>query len=85
MKKQLLFIPLLVCLSFFIYILPAKADGPPPPPPGHSLDGNQTSPGGGTGCPIDRNQGILMAMTLCLAYAGFYLIKRGRNVEEKTR
>ena len=77
MKKYMLLMTLFVWVLMLAFTIPAKADGPPPPPPNHSVNGNQASPGG-TGCPIDRTQGIVLAMTLCLAYAGFSLIKKGR-------
>ena len=75
---------LFVSLFVFVAILPARADGPAPPPPGHSLNGNQSG-GGATGCPIDRTQGIILAMTLCLAYAGFSLYNRGQKQNETSR
>jgi len=81
MKKHFTLMILFVSLFLFIAILPARADGPAPPPPNHGLNGNQASPGG-TGCPIDRSYGIILVITLCLAYAGFSLYKRGQQLEE---
>jgi hypothetical protein len=58
----------------------AFADGPAPPPPGHSLNGNQASPGG-TGCPVDRSTGLTGVLVLSLAFAGFYLYRQGKKVK----
>ena len=81
MKKQLTLMILFVWLFLFVSVMPARADGPsPPPPPGHAQNGNQAGQGA-TGCPIDRTQGIIMALAICLAYAGFTLFKRGQSKE----
>ena len=75
MKKQIHFMIFFVLLFIFIVTLSARADGPvaPPPPPEHSMNGNQ-----GTGCPIDRQDGILIALCITLGYAGFVLYHRGK-------
>ena len=49
-----------------------------PPPPAHGQNGNQVSPGG-TGCPIDRTDGIIIALVISLAYGGFALYQKGRK------
>ena len=71
---------LFVTTFLFIATLAAKAEGPAPPPPGHSLNGNQASPGG-TGCPIDRQSGLIVALLSTLGYAGFVLYRRGSEVK----
>jgi hypothetical protein len=81
MKKQYYFLILFILLFIVGLINPAIADDPatPPPPPGHSLNGNQ-----GTGCPIDRQDGIFIVLVLTLGYAGFILYKRG-NLRKDSR
>ena len=76
MKKQIRFIlalsvALLLCISVSVH---AQA----PPPPSHSQNGNQVSPGG-TGCPIDRTDGIIIALAISLAYGGFALYQKSRK------
>ena len=82
MKNKLPFLILFIMLFTVGLINPVIGDGPgpAPPPPGHSLNGNQASPGG-TGCPIDRQDGILVALLVSLGFAGFVLYRRG-NVEK---
>ncbi len=82
MKKQRSILILFVALFTLCLINPAIGDGPAPPPPGHSLNGNQASPGG-TSCPIDRNDGILVTLFVILSYAGFALYHRS-NLEKDT-
>jgi hypothetical protein len=74
MKRNFRLIMALVSLFTLVMILPVS--GQAPPPPSHSQNGNQTSPGG-TGCPVDRTQSILIALALSLGYAGFALYLRG--------
>jgi hypothetical protein len=83
MRKQ--FQSLVFLLAFFTLgiLQPAFADGPAPPPPGHSLNGNQASPGG-TGCPIDRKDGIIVVLLITLGYAGFILYRRGKPGNDTT-
>jgi len=80
MKKQFRLFMVLATLFTLVIILPAS--GQAPPPPAHGQNGNQTSPGGGTGCPLDRNDGILIALVLSLGYAGFVLYQRGKKKQE---
>jgi hypothetical protein len=79
MKRQNYILILFVVLFTVGLINPVIGDGPaaPPPPPSHSLNGNQ-----GTGCPIDRQDGIIMVIFLTLAYAGFNLYHRGKMKNE---
>ena len=79
MKKQLKLLMVLVTLFTLVTVLPVSAQAPPPP--AHSQNGNQASPGG-TGCPLDRTQGIMLALVLSLGYAGFALYQRGKTVKE---
>lgn len=79
MRKQFRLLIILTAFLSLMMVLPAS--GQAPPPPAHGQNGNQTSTGG-TGCPIDRTQGIVLAMALCLGYAGFVLFQRGRKKEE---
>ena len=79
MKKQFRLLMVLATLFTLVMVLPAS--GQAPPPPGHGLNGNQQS-GGGTGCPLDRTQGIMLALVLSLGYAGFALYQRGKNEVE---
>jgi hypothetical protein len=76
MKKQFRLLMALASLFTLVMVLPAS--GQAPPPPEHSQNGNQTSPGG-TGCPLDRTQGIMLALVLSLGYAGFALYRRGQK------
>jgi hypothetical protein len=78
MKRNIIALTLFFSISFLFLVPAAYSDGPPPPPPGHFLNGNQTSPGG-TGCPIDRTEGMLMTVILCLVYAGFVLYRRSKQ------
>lgn len=85
MKKHLRLVMVLATLFTLVMVLPAR--GQAPPPPAHGQNGNQTSTGG-TGCPIDKTQGILVALAVSLAYAGFALIRRNKQVnpgEDKVR
>ena len=77
MRTRYTALVILVMLISVCFVSPAAGDGPPPPPPNHSMNGNQMSPGG-TGCPIDRTGGIVTALIVCLGYAGFSLIKKGK-------
>ena len=81
MKKQLIILILFITLFTVGLINPAIGDGPiaPPPPPEHSMNGNQ-----GTGCPIDRQDGILIVLFMALGYAGFILYNRGK-LDKDTR
>jgi len=79
MKKNLRLIMALASLFTLVAVLPVS--GQAPPPPAHGQNGNQTSPGG-TGCPLDRTQGIMLALVLSLGYAGFALYQRGRQSKE---
>jgi hypothetical protein len=81
MKKVFRFFT--IPLIFFAVMNVLPVSGQAPPPPSHSRNGNQTSPGGGTGCPLDRTQGILIAVALSLAYGGFALYMRGRKEKEQ--
>ena len=76
MKKQ--FKLLMVLAVFFTLIAVLPASGQAPPPPTHSQNGNQASPGG-TGCPLDRTEGIVLALVLSLGYAGFALYQNARK------
>jgi hypothetical protein len=78
MKKYLRL--LLVLTAFFSFIAVLPVSGQAPPPPSHSQNGNQASPGG-TGCPLDRTQSIMLAMVLSLGYAGFALYQREKKVQ----
>jgi len=77
MKKNLRLMIALSALFTMVTFLPVS--GQAPPPPAHGLNGNQTSPGGATGCPLDRTQGIMLALVLSLGYAGFALYQRGKK------
>lgn len=76
MKKQFRLLMVLATLFTLVMVLPAS--GQAPPPPAHGQNGNQTSTGG-TGCPLDRTQGIMLALVLSLGYAGFALYQRGKK------
>lgn len=76
MKKHFRLLMALATLFTLVMVLPAS--GQAPPPPAHGQNGNQVSPGG-TGCPLDRTQGIMLALVLSLGYAGFALYQRGRK------
>lgn len=76
MKKHFRLLMVLATLFTMVMVLPAS--GQAPPPPAHGQNGNQASPGG-TGCPLDRTQGIMLALVLSLGYAGFALYQRGRK------
>ena len=76
MKKQIKLLMILAAFFTLVTVLPVS--GQAPPPPAHSQNGNQASPGG-TGCPIDRADGIAFALICTLAYAGFILYHRGKN------
>jgi hypothetical protein len=80
MKKNLRLIMVLASLFTLVAVLPVS--GQAPPPPAHGQNGNQTSPGG-TGCPLDRTQGIMLALVLSLGYAGFALYQRGHKETKK--
>ena len=69
----------MVLAAFFTLVMVLPASGQAPPPPAHGQNGNQTAPGGGTGCPLDRTQGIMLALVLSLGYAGFALYQRGKK------
>ena len=79
MKKHLRLLLALVSLFTLVMVLPVN--GQAPPPPSHSQNGNQPSPGG-TGCPLDRTQGIMIALILSLGYAGFALYQRANQGKE---
>lgn len=81
MKKALIYLITGVSLLFGGFTRVVLADGPPPPPPGHSQNGNQTSPGG-TGCPVDTDEGMILVSIASLTYAGFCLIKRCNKLRE---
>lgn len=76
MRNRIL--PLMV-LCFFMMLFSASL-GQAPPPPAHSQYGNQVSPGG-SGCPIDRTDGIVLTLALTLAFAGFKLYQKGRKIK----
>ena len=80
MKKQFRLLMALAALFTLLMVLPAS--GQAPPPPAHGQNGNQTSPGTATGCPLDRTDGIVIALMASLAYAGFYLYRRGQSKKE---
>jgi hypothetical protein len=76
MRKLLkLFMPLALVFTLWSSV---SVLGQAPPPPAHSQNGNQVSPGG-TGCPIDRTDGIVIALVISLCYGGFALYRRGRK------
>lgn len=77
MKKQIRLVTGLASLVMLTIVLPAN--GQAPPPPAHGQNGNQTSPGGGTGCPLDRTESIMLAVALSFSYAGFSLYHRGKT------
>jgi hypothetical protein len=72
---------IIIFAIFFSLVGIIPVSGQAPPPPSHSQNGNQVSPGG-TGCPIDRTDGIVFALALCLGYAGFHLYKKKKGKEE---
>ena len=76
MKTQFRLLMVLVTLFTLVMITPAS--GQAPPPPSHGQNGNQTSPGG-TGCPLDHTQSILLALVLSLGYGGLALYQRGKK------
>lgn len=76
MKKQ--FKLLMVLAAFFTLVVVLPASGQAPPPPAHGQNGNQMSPGG-TSCPLDRTQGIMVAIVLSLGYAGFALYQKQKK------
>jgi hypothetical protein len=76
MKKPLRLLMALV--SIFTLVTVTQVNGQAPPPPSHSQNGNQASPGG-TGCPVDNTGGIILAMIISLAYAGFILYERSKK------
>ena len=76
MKKHIRLLMALAALFTLVMVLPAS--GQAPPPPAHSQNGNQTAPGG-TGCPLDRTQSIMLALVFSLGYAGFALYQRDRK------
>jgi len=63
----------MVLAALFTLVMVLSASGQAPPPPAHGQNGNQTSPGGATGCPLDRTQGIMLVLVLSLGYSGFAL------------
>jgi hypothetical protein len=71
----------LISAVLFILSMVSVSFGQAPPPPSHSQNGNQASPGG-TGCPIDRSDGITIALVVSLGYAGYFLYRRGKKNEE---
>lgn len=76
MKKQNRFF---LALFFVIFLfMSASVNAQAPPPPSHSQNGNQVSPGG-TGCPIDRTDGIIIALVISLAYGGFALYQKNKK------
>jgi hypothetical protein len=79
MKRNFRLIMALLSMFMLLTVLPAMSQAPPPP--SHSQNGNQTSPGG-TGCPVDRTEGILFALACSLGYAGFVLFLRGKRNSE---
>ena len=76
MKKQIRILMVLASLLTMVIVQPVSGEEPinPPPPPSHSQNGNQ-----GTGCPLDRTQGIMLSLVLSLGYAGFALYQRGKK------
>ena len=76
MKKHIRLLMVLATLFTLVMVLPAS--GQAPPPPAHGQNGNQAG-GGATGCPLDRTQGIMLALVLSLGYAGFALYQRGKK------
>ena len=72
---------LMVLATLFVLVLALPASGQAPPPPAHGQNGNQASPGG-TGCPLDRTQGIILVLVLSLSYAGFALYQRDKKEKE---
>ena len=70
------FLLLVVCFSMMISSVSYSQD--PPPPPSHGQTGNQPS-AGGTGCPIDRTEGIIFTLVIALSFAGFVLYRKGRQ------
>ena len=80
MKKHIRLLMVLATLFTLVMVLPASGQNPPPPP-AHGQNGNQAG-GGATGCPLDRTQGIMLALVLSLGYAGFALYHRGKQSKE---
>jgi hypothetical protein len=78
MKKHLRILMILAVFSGMMMITPVS--GQAPPPPSHSQNGNQVSPGG-TGCPLDQTQSVMLAFVFCLGYAGFALYRRDKKNE----
>jgi hypothetical protein len=68
----------LVVILFLSSVMTINVSGQAPPPPSHSQNGNQASPGG-TGCPIDRTEGLLVALAIGLCYGGFTLYMRNKK------
>jgi hypothetical protein len=83
MKKALIYLIIFLSIFFGGFTGSAIADGPPPPPPGHSQNGNQASPGG-TGCPIDRDEGMVLVVIFSLCYAGFTLLNRRNSLRDSS-
>jgi hypothetical protein len=79
MKKVIQQSITLIALLILTSVLPAS--GQAPPPPDHAQNGNQTSPGG-TGCPIDKTEGLIIALVFSLGYCGFTLFRQGRAEKE---
>ena len=82
MKKNLMILVVLVVFSTVCLVHQGFSQAPPPP--AHGQNGNQISPGG-TGCTIDRTDGILFALAISLCYAGLALYLRGRKKEKTNR
>jgi hypothetical protein len=68
----------MILATFFTLSMTLPASGQAPPPPAHGQNGNQVSPGG-SGCPIDRTQGILLTLFFSLGCAGSILYQRGKR------
>ena len=77
MKKHIRLLMVLATLFTLVMVLQASGQNPPPHP-AHGQNGNQAG-GGATGCPLDRTQGIMLALVLSLGYAGFALYHRGKK------
>ena len=82
MKKY--FRSIIALISLFTLVMVVPASGQAPPPPAHGQNGNQTSPGG-TGCPIDQTQGIILALVFSLGYGGLALYQRNRKESEAVK
>lgn len=76
MKKTLRL--LIAFVSLCTLVMVTQVNGQAPPPPSHSQNGNQASPGG-TGCPVDNTNGIILTLVISLAYAGFILYERSKK------